>query len=124
MRRARITIPGVAHHVTQRGNRRADVFLDAEDRHLYLELLREYSSRHQLRIWAYALMPNHTHLIVMPNTHSALSAALRDTHAAYASMFNRKHDLNGYLWQARFYSCVLDEAHLYHAVGHVASHPE
>jgi putative transposase len=113
----------MAHHVTQRGNRRGDVFLEAEDRHLYLELLREYSVRYRLRIWAYNLMTNHTHLIAVPDSNSALSDALRDTHGAYASLFNRKYGFSGHLWQARFYSCVLDEEHLAHAVRYVECNP-
>jgi len=123
MRRARVVIPGLPHHVTQRGNRRLDVFLDAEDRHLYLELLREYSLRHRLRVWTYTLMSNHTHLIAMPETESALSNALRDTHGAYASMFNRKYGFAGHLWQARFYSCVLYENYLWHSVRYVERNP-
>ena len=123
MRRARVSISGMAHHVTQRGNRQGDVFVDAEDRHLYMELLREYSARHRLRLWAYGLMTNHSHLIVVPETQSALSDALRGTQGAYASLFNRKYGFSGHLWQARFYSCVLDEQHLEHAVRYVECNP-
>jgi REP-associated tyrosine transposase len=123
MRRARVVIPGVAHHVTQRGNRRGDVFLEAEDRHLYLELLREYSRRDRLRIWAYALMTNHSHLVAVPESDSSLCDALRYTHSAYASLFNRKYGFGGHLWQARFYSCVLDDEHLEHAVRYVECNP-
>jgi putative transposase len=52
-----------------------------------------------------------------------MSSALGSTHATYATMFNRKHDFSGHLWQARFYSCLLDEAHLYHAVRYVERNP-
>ncbi len=123
MRRARIVVPGFAHHITQRGNRRTDVFCDAEDRFLYLELLREYSTSHRLRLWAYSLMTNHVHLVAVPETESALSTTMRDTHAAYASMFNRKYGFTGHLWQARFYSCVLGDEHLWHAVRYVERNP-
>jgi putative transposase len=123
MRRGRATAPGVPHHVTQRGNRRGDVFLDVEDRHVYLELLREYSSRHRLRLWAYALMTNHTHLIVVPESESAVSDTLRDTHSTYASLFNRKYGYSGHLWQGRFYSCLLDSEHLEHAIRYVECNP-
>ena len=100
-----------------------DVFIDAEDRHLYLELLREYSRRHRMRVWDYNLMTNHTHLIVVPETDAAMSDAMRDTHGAYATMFNRKYGFTGHLWQARFYSCVLDDEHLWHAVRYVERNP-
>src|ERR1051325_8788713 len=123
LRRRRVRVPGVPHHVTQRGNRRSEIFLDAEDRHLYLELLREYSTRHRLRLWAYSLMTNHTHLIVLPEGAASLSSALRDTHSTYASMFNRKYGFTGHLWQGRFYACVLDAQHLEHAVRYVECNP-
>jgi putative transposase len=123
MRRGRFTVSGVPHHITQRGNRRSNIFLDAEDRHVYLELLREYSARHQVRLWTYNLMTNHTHLIVVPESESSISDTLRDTHSAYASMFNRKHGYSGHLWQGRFYSCVLDAKHLAHAVRYVECNP-
>jgi putative transposase len=123
MRRARSVIPGLPHHATQRGNRRSDVFLEAEDRHIYLELTREYFSRHGVCLWAYVLMTNHTHMIVVPETDSSLSKALRDVHGSYASIFNRKYGLNGHVWQARFYSCTLDDEHLFHAVRYVERNP-
>ena len=123
MRRARVTVPGLPHHITQRGNRRGEVFIDAEDRHTYLELLTEYSKRYRLRLWAYVLMTNHTHLIAVPETETGLSKTFGDTHATYASMFNRKYGLTGHLWQARFYSSVLDDGHLFHAVRYVERNP-
>lgn len=76
-----------------------------------------------MRLWTYCLMTNHSHMIVVPDTESALSDALRDTHGAYATLFNRKYGFSGHLWQARFYSCVLDEQHLQHAVHYVECNP-
>ncbi len=55
---ARAVIPGIAHHVTQRGNRREDIFFEEADRQRYLQLLLEYSSKHGLGILAYCLMTN------------------------------------------------------------------
>lgn len=118
-RRARVAVPCVPYHVTQRGNRKTHVFLDAEDRHIYLELLREYSRRHELRIWAYSLMTNHVHFVVLPHTESSLSATMRDTHSTYATRFNKKYSFVGHLWQSRFYSAPLDDSHLLAAVRYV-----
>lgn len=122
-RRARIVLPGVPHHVTQRGNRKGLIFSEPEDRRLYLELLRLHSNRHELRIWAYALMSNHVHLIVMPHAPLSLSATVRDVHSAYATYFNRKYGLVGHLWHSRFYSAALDEFHLRAAVRYVERNP-
>ena len=53
---ARVVVPGLPHHVTQRGNRRADVFFERQDRVRYLSLLGKYIGTHRLGIWAYCLM--------------------------------------------------------------------
>jgi putative transposase len=122
-RRARIVVPGCAHHVTQRGNRGGVVFLDDEDRFLYMNLLREQSEIRRLLIWVYTLMTNHIHTIVVPESESSLYETFRNTHSVYSQCFNKKYGLNGHLWQARFYSCVLDEAHLWAAVRYVERNP-
>ena len=57
-RMARVVVPGVGHHVTQRGNRRCDVFVDDADRTLYLSLLGEYASPCGLAVSAYCPMTN------------------------------------------------------------------
>ena len=62
----RVVVPGFPHHVTQRGNRRSDVFVTDADREAYLTLLGKYASRYGLSVWAYCLMNNHIHLIVVP----------------------------------------------------------
>lgn len=122
-RLARVVVPGMPHHVTQRGNRRADVFFDVDDRELYLKLLRQYSEKHELQTWAYTLMTNHIHLVAVPGHAESLARALRDTHSTYAMHFNDKYECTGHLWQGRFYSCVLDASHLWSAVRYVERNP-
>ena len=63
---ARVVVEGIAHHVTQRGNRRQDVFFSDEDRRQYLAWLRDYAERYGLGILAYCLMTNHVHLVGLP----------------------------------------------------------
>jgi putative transposase len=63
---ARAVVEGVPYHVTQRGNRREDIFFGDEDRQKYLEWLLEYSGKQGLKIWAYCLMTNHIHLVAVP----------------------------------------------------------
>jgi len=62
----RIVIPGLPHHITQRGNRRERTFFGDEDYLLYRDLLAQAAARARVQIWAYCLMPNHVHIIVMP----------------------------------------------------------
>ncbi len=120
---ARIVIPGMAHHVTQRGNRRADVFFADGDRKRYLFLLGHYAARHSMTIWAYCLMSNHVHCIAVPAGADSLACALRDTHQNYAAWLNQRLAESGHLWQGRYYSCALDDAHLWAAVRYVERNP-
>jgi REP element-mobilizing transposase RayT len=64
-RLARIVIPGRAHHVTQRGNRREAIFFEEGDRAIYLDLLAEQAARYEVQVWAYCLVPNHVHLMLV-----------------------------------------------------------
>jgi putative transposase len=120
---SRIVIPGLAHHVTQRGNRRADVFQEDEDRKVYLTLVNKYAREYGIEIWAYCLMTNHVHLVLVPEHSQALSQMLRDTHTAYALRFNVQNRVSGHLWQGRFFSCVLDESYVWAAARYVEQNP-
>ena len=73
---ARIIAPGYPHHITQRGNNRATVFFDDEDRQTYLKLLGGYARKHAVQIWAYCLMDNHVHLLAIPETETALARGI------------------------------------------------
>jgi putative transposase len=72
-RKARLVIPGYPHHVTQRGNRRQQIFFDASDYQAYLDLLVEFKGKAGVDIWAYCLMPNHVHMIAVPHRESSLA---------------------------------------------------
>jgi len=122
-RRARVVVPGCAHHVTQRGNHQADVFHDDQDRYRYMDLLEEHSTKHALSIWTYTLMTNHIHTIVVPPSLQSMAEVFRNAHSIYGRWFNKKYGLNGHLWQGRFYSCVLSESHLWQAVRYVERNP-
>jgi putative transposase len=75
-RLARIVVPGFPHHVTQRGNRRLEVFFSDDDYRAYLDLLGQSCAHVGTKIWAYCLMPNHVHLIAVPSDADGLRAAL------------------------------------------------
>ena len=67
-----MVISGVAHHLTQRGNRRQKVFFCDEDYEAYVGLMSEWCARLGVAVWAYCLMPNHVHLIVVPESEDGL----------------------------------------------------
>lgn len=120
---ARVVLPGYPHHVTQRGNRRQTVFFSAEDYADYLHLIATGCSKAQTVCLAYCLMPNHVHLILIPGAESGLRSALAEPHRHYASRINFRHDWRGHLWQERFYSFPMNEAHLAAAVRYVELNP-
>ena len=92
---ARNVVPGYPHHVTQRGNRRADAVETDEDRHAYWGFLKKYTARRGLEIGAYCRMTNHIHLAVVPEGEESLAHALRDAHTVYAMRFNTRSQISG-----------------------------
>ena len=120
---ARTVFAGIPHHVTQRGNRREPVFFTDQDRILYLEWLAAYCHKHQVEILAYCLMDNHIHLVAVPAHEKGLERALKPLHMRYAQAINRRHGWTGHLWQGRFFSSPLDDAHLWAAVRYVERNP-
>ena len=122
-RHSRIVIPDVAYHITQRGNYRQKVFYKKEDYLQYCDWLNEYAKKYHLELLAYCLMPNHIHVIATPSTEESLARTFNTVHMRYAQHHNRKHRLYGHLWQGRFYSCILDDAHLYRAIRYVERNP-
>lgn len=109
--------------MTQRGNRRQDVFRDELDRLKFIDLLRTYAGRYQVAIWSYVLMTNHIHLIAVPQCLTSLSSAMRDCLSDYALFFNRRYGYVGHLWQQRFYSSMLSYDHVWTAVRYVEQNP-
>lgn len=122
-RLSRVVIPGVAHHVTQRGNRRQPVFFSDEDRALYLKLLREGCAKAEVCCLAWCLMDNHVHLILVPARPDGLRAAIAEAHRRYTRHVNFRQGWRGYLFQGRFASYPMDDAHLMAAVRYVELNP-
>jgi len=109
--------------VTQRGNRRQDVFFCDDDYRAYLALVSEWSARAGTEVWSYCLMPNHVHLILVPDSEDGLRAVLGEAHRRYTRMINAREGWRGHLWQERFHSFVMDETWLMHAARYVALNP-
>ena len=82
-RLARLVVPGLPHHVTQRGVRRMPTFFGDADYRAYRDLVAEVCRSAGTAVWAYCLMPNHVHLILVPSTPDGLRAALGEAHRRY-----------------------------------------
>jgi|TARA_R110002049_G_scaffold65445_7_gene171883 putative transposase len=122
-RLSRIVIPGLPHHVTQRGNRRSRTFFCDRDYALYKHLLSEAAVKAACEIWCYCLMPNHVHIIIAPSHEDGPRATFADAHRCYTGYINAQMRVTGHLWQGRFGSVVMDEDHLAHAVRYVSMNP-
>ncbi len=119
----RVVVPGLPHHVTQRGNYQQDVFRCDQDRETYMGLLQEHSRAAHLRLIGYCLMTNHVHLIGVPEAADSLAKAIGRTHCRYAQWAHAREHCVGHLWQNRFFSTVMDEAHLAAAMCYVEQNP-
>jgi putative transposase len=120
---SRIIIPGCPHHIIQRGNRRQQVFFSDSDKALYMDLLKRQIDKHGFSVWAYCLMGNHIHLIAVPAQKNSFAKGFAEAHRKYTSLINIREDWKGYLWQGRFISYPLDEAHCYAAIRYVERNP-
>ena len=120
---ARVVAPGDPHHITQRGNRRQQTFFSDEDYQAYIDFMTQWCNHFNVAIWCYCLMPNHTHLIAVPETSDGLASAIGEAHRRYARKVNFREGWRGYFWQGRFASFVLDETHLLAAARYIELNP-
>ena len=122
-RLARAVFPGLPHHVTQRGNGRARTFFSDDDYRLYRDLLAKHTAAAGVEVWAWVLMPNHVHLILVPHDADALRRALAPVHRYYAGHVHLRQKKSGHFWQGRFGCVAMDEDHLGAALRYVALNP-
>jgi REP-associated tyrosine transposase len=107
-RRPRICIPGLTHHVVQRGNNKETMFGDEADHRFFLKLLQYESARCAVAIHAYALMRNHFHLMATPGDQIGLSTMMQSLGRTYVPAYNLKHNRTGGLWEGRYRSFVIE----------------
>src|SRR5580704_19519073 len=122
-RLARLVIPGLPHLVTQRGNGRARTFFGDDDYDLYRDLLAAHCGAAGVDVWAWCLMPNHVHLILVPSDADGLRRALARVHRSYAGIIQARRKRSGHFWQGRFGAVAMDEEHLAAALRYVSLNP-
>ncbi len=122
-RRLRVIVPGVAHHIIQRGNNRQRILEDYSDFTTYCYLINKYTVRHKVSVIAYCLMNNHVHFVMVPEEKSGISRLFNTVQMRYAQYKNYKRKTSGHLWQGRFFSCLLDNDHLFYAIRYVEQNP-
>lgn len=122
-RLARVVLPDFPHHVTHRGNRRENIFYHETDRDVYLSWMREYCVKAQLDVWAYCLMTNHVHLLVVPRREDSMARGIGLAHRRFAVWQNLRKNWQGHLWSDRYFSTPLDEKHLWSCVRYIERNP-
>ncbi len=120
---ARVVASGIPHHITQRGNRRQQTFLCEKDYRFYIELMAEWCNRCKVDVWAYCLMPNHVHMIAVPESEDGLRRAVGEAHRRYTRHVNFREGWRGHLWQGRFSSFPMDENYLLAAARYIELNP-
>ena len=120
---ARVVVPGMPHHVVQRGVRGMNVFFSDDDRYAYLDLLPTYGQRFGVCFLAWCLMTNHIHLIAVPEDELSLARGIGEAHRRYTCQVNFREGWRGYLFQGRFHSCPLDGQYLLAAIRYVLRNP-
>ena len=119
----RIVIPGLPHHVTQRGNRREQVFFEEADYALYRDLLADAAEQAGCVVWCYCLMPNHVHIVIVPSDEDGLRKTFATANRHYTGYINARLRVTGHLWQGRYGSVAMDDAHALCAIRYVALNP-
>lgn len=104
----RIDFPGAWHHAMNRGARHQDLFVDDEDRRIFLDLLAQTARRFALEVHGYALMSNHFHLLLR-SRRGRLSAAMRHLQQTWTQLVNRRHGWDGPLFRGRFRSQLIED---------------
>jgi putative transposase len=119
----RIIVPGVPHHVTQRGNRRQRVFMKDDDDALYSDWLAQACRSNGVEAWSDCLMPNHVHVILVPSDETGLSRAIGETPRRFSGDINARLRVTVHVFQGRFGCVAMDDAHVLAAVRSVAWNP-
>jgi putative transposase len=122
-RLSRVVVPGLPHHITARGNGRQATFRSDPDRSVYLDMLRQNRRQFGLSIRAYCLMPNHIHLLAVPERADSMARTLGRTHADCARYWNARRGSCGHVWQARYYSCPIEDGHVWVVAQYVEKNP-
>ena len=122
-RTRRIDYPGAWHHVMNRGARRELTFRDPDHCNLFLDLLVHVVKRFELEVHAYALMPNHFHLLVR-SVRGNLSRCMQQLLGRYTQALNLKHGWDGPVFRGRFKNQVVSESeHLQIVVPYIHLNP-
>ena len=87
---ARVSIPGIPVHVTQRGNYRQNIFKECIDKEFYMNSFLHYKKKFNVKLYAWCLMDNHVHFVLEPCDAEGLGRLFKSLNTRYSMYFNRK----------------------------------
>ena len=112
------------YHVLNRGNGRQQVFHKHRDYEAFINLMKQAKERYSVKISAYCLMPNHFHMVVMPDKGEQLSRWMQWLMTSHVRRYHRHHGSSGHIWQGRFKSFVIEkDEHLLMVLRYVEGNP-
>jgi REP element-mobilizing transposase RayT len=122
-RKARIDAPGALHHIIVRGIARRKIFDDDNDRDFFVERLGTIVSKTETQCFAWALIPNHFHLLLKTGL-TPIATVMKRLLTGYAMHYNRTHNRSGHLFQNRYKSILCQEdAYLMELVRYIHLNP-
>jgi putative transposase len=120
----RFNLPGFPQHIVQRGNDHRRCFLLEDDFREYLGRLLAASRKYAVAIHAYALMPNHVHLLATPACMEGIGRVMQAVGSGYVRRFNSRHERSGTLWDRRYFSALVgNDAYLWHCHRYIELNP-
>lgn len=123
-RKPRFYQSGLPAHVFQRGHNKEPVFFENEDYRVYLRFLKESAETCGCLIHAYVLMTNHVHLLVTPETSTAISLLFQSVGRHFVSYINKSYQLRGSLWEGRHKGNIIEsEAYFLSCMRYIEMNP-
>jgi putative transposase len=110
---ARGETAGGIYHIINRGNMKMQLFDDTEDYEYFLELLQKGTKREKVEIHAYCLMPNHFHLLLIPQEEKSLSRLMQWVMTSHVRYYHKKNKTSGHIWQGRYKSFMVEKESYY-----------
>ena len=121
---SRIVAPKYPHHIIVRGNNQKRIFFRNKDNKEYLKIVKRSKEKWKSRILSYCLMPNHVHLLLVPDDKESLSKTMQSINLTYTKYLNKRYNRSGRTWGARFHSYIVyKDEYLWRVIRYIENNP-
>jgi putative transposase len=123
-RQSRIIDEDAIYHIMCRGNNKTKIFHVGHDYKKYVSNLFKYKELYGFELYAFALLPNHLHMLIKPDYKREIAGVMRSINVSYSLWHNRRYDCIGHVWQDRFKSRIIrDSNDLLNCMGYIEMNP-